>query len=290
MRYQKPALTYEQQFDLIVSRGLNVEDRLRLIRWLKHVSYYRLSAYFKPFKTEDWFNEEATFNLVAGLYIFDRKLRLVLLDAIERIEVAIRTDLTYEITHKYGPFGHMRSSNFDPRFDHAALVKELLQAEGDSRESFVTHFRKKYNKEPDLPLWMASELLSFGRVSKLYRACIPDIKRKIASRYNVHDSILITWFHSLSYVRNVCAHHSRLWNRELAIKPSIPNVSRAWPYQVPNNDRLYVMLVIVRHCLLITNPRCKWRERLFKLFDEHPEIDLSAMGIPKDWRNLMPWV
>jgi abortive infection bacteriophage resistance protein len=289
MRYPKPALTYEQQYDLIVSRGLQVEDRLRLIRWLRHVSYYRLSAYFIPFKTDDTFNSGATFDQVAGLYIFDRKLRLIVMDAIERIEVALRTDLTYEITHAYGPFGHVDAANFDPAFDHDSFMDELSQAEADSRESFVAHYRQKYTEEPHLPLWMASELLSFGRISRLYRACSPSIKRKIAARYDIQDAQLASWFHALSYIRNVCAHHSRLWNRNLAVKPSIPNLSRAWPYHIPGNDRLYCVLIIIRHCLLRIAPTCGWRDRLFRLFDEHPTVDLAAIGIPLDWRTKMPW-
>src|ERR1700722_9774263 len=153
MRYSKPALTYEEQYDLIVSRGLVVEDRLRLIRWLKHISYYRLSAYFIPFKTGDKFNQGATFDQVAGVYIFDRKLRLILLDAVERIEVALRTDLTYEITHAHGPFGHTDPKNFDPAFDHEEIMNEVREAESDSRETFISHYRSKYTKEEHLPLW-----------------------------------------------------------------------------------------------------------------------------------------
>jgi abortive infection bacteriophage resistance protein len=290
MRYGKLPLTYEEQFDLLEGRGLIIEDRIRAIRWLKHVSYYRLSAYFIPFKTGDQFNAGSTFNRIAGMYIFDRKLRLVLLDAIERIEVALRTALTYEIAHHYGPFGHIDSNNFSPHFNHSGFMQDLKEAERDSKETFVTHFRGKYTSEPQLPLWMASELLSFGMVSRLYGACSPLIKRKLAARYNIRDIQLASWFHALSYVRNVCAHHSRLWNRRLAVKPSIPNLSRAWLHNIPRNDSLYAILVIVRHCLLISNPSCMWKARLFQLFDSHPEISLDAMGIPADWRSVSPWV
>jgi abortive infection bacteriophage resistance protein len=241
MRYQKPALTYQQQFDLIVSRGLSIseDERLRAMRWLTHISYYRLSAYFLPFKAGERFRPGTTFHQVAGLYIFDRKLRLVVLDAIERIEVALRNALTYEIAHKHGPFGHVDAAHFDPRFDHGRFISELHQAEAGSREPFVAHYRSKYTREEHLPLWMASELISFGRLSRLYKACAPDIKRRIARRLDIPDGVLVSWLHSLTYVRNVCAHHSRLWNRELAIKPAIPKLSQAWPYEVRSNERAH---------------------------------------------------
>jgi abortive infection bacteriophage resistance protein len=289
MRYPKPALTFDKQIDLIVSRGLAVESRGRLLHWLSHISYYRLSAYFIPFKTkDDHFIAGASFDQIAGLYIFDRKLRLVLLDAIERIEVFLRTQLTYWISLGYGPFGHTDPKNFNPAFKHEGFMQELKDAEYESSESFVMHYRGKYSSE-HLPLWMASELLSFGCISRLYEACHPKIKREIASGLGVQDPLLISWFRTLSYIRNVCAHHSRLWNRKLGLKPTLPNPSVNWLYQIPGNDRLYCVLVLVRHCLLRVSPQCHWRERLFALFDTHPDVELAAMGIPKDWRNLAPW-
>jgi abortive infection bacteriophage resistance protein len=291
MRYNKPALTFDQQYDLLLDRGLIIQDRLRAQRWLRHISYYRFSAYFVPFKVaHDRFATGTTFDQVAGSYIFDRKLRLILMDAIERLEVALRTGLTYGISHQYGPFGHVDPLNFDARFDHEEFMEELAQAEEQSRESFLTHYRNKYVAEDHLPLWMASELLSFGRLSRVFKNTHPDVKKSFARRLDVPDvKIISSWLHTLNYVRNVCAHHSRLWNREIAVKPILPRASPAWPYQVPGTDRLYQVLVIIRHALVRTWPQCRWRERLFELFDQHPSTDLAAMQIPTDWRTVPPW-
>src|SRR5687767_3304096 len=108
MHYNKPALSFEAQITQLEERGLIIEDHDRARRWLSRVSYYRLSAYFLPFKVQgqDRFQEGASLGQICDLYNFDRRLRLLLLDAIERIEVALRTALTYEIAHRYGPFGH----------------------------------------------------------------------------------------------------------------------------------------------------------------------------------------
>lgn len=290
MRYNKPSLSFDQQYDLLLSRGLIIPDRLRAQRWLRHISYYRLSAYFLPFKVGEQFVEGTTFDQVAGLYIFDRKLRLIVMDAIERFEVALRTGLTYGIAHKYGPFGHVEPSSFDSRFDHEEFLEELQEAEARSREAFVGHYRKKYVSEDHLPLWMASELISFGRLSRIYKNSHPDIKKSFARRLDVADvKIVSSWLHTLNYVRNVCAHHSRLWNREIAVKPILPRVSPAWPYQTAGNDRLYSVLLIIRHALVCTWPQCQWRDRLFGLFDQHPDVNLAAMQIPVNWRELPPW-
>jgi abortive infection bacteriophage resistance protein len=291
MRYTKPALTFEGQFDLISSRGLQIEDRIRVMRWLKRVSYYRLSAYFLPFKEPgtERFREGTTFDQVAGLYIFDRKLRLVLLDAIERVEVATRTSLTYELAHKCGPFGYTDAKNFSSEFNHAAFMTHLEEARAESRETFIDHFNYKYTSEPYLPIWMATELLSFGVISRLYKSAPLDIKKKMSLRYDVQPVVFANWLHTLSYVRNLCAHHSRVWNRQLAIRPMIPHPGKTWPHQIPTAERLYSVLTILQHLLLRMAPQCAWKSRLLAVFDAHPNVDLTAMGMPTDWRHLSPW-
>lgn len=289
MRYPKQALSFPDQLAQLQQRGLQVLDHDRALHWLQRVSYYRLSAYFLPFKDGESFRPGTEFNDIAGLYIFDRKLRLLLLDAIERIEVALRTAITYEISHAYGPFGHTEPTNFSPTFNHEKFMAELSTEERRAKETFATHFRRKYADESHLPVWMATELLSFGTVSMLYGALQPAIKRKIASEYGVPDRHFASWLHALSYIRNVCAHHKRLWNRQLAIKPQLPSRSLAWPHDVPDNGRPYCILVLLQHMLKIVSPRCHWRTRLFELFDAHPDVDLSAMQVPTDWRRLAVW-
>ena len=169
MDYKKPHLNYSQQLLLLKERGLSVDDNERALRWLQRVSYYRLSAYFLPFKDGENFRPASTFNDVVGLYIFDRKLRLLVLDAIERIEVALRTAITYEISSRYGPFGHTNPENFAPSLNHSDFMKKLMDEtkRAEKNETFVIHFRKKYKEQTHLPVWMATELLSFGSISML---------------------------------------------------------------------------------------------------------------------------
>ncbi len=289
MHYTKPALTFVQQLQLLEDRGLTVNDPPRALRWLSKISYYRLSAYFLPFKTGQNFTPGTEFDQIAGLYIFDRKLRLLVLDAIERVEIAIRTSLTYEIGHAYGAFGHADPVNFAPTMRHVDFMAELANEEGRARETFATHFRRKYTLETHLPVWMATELLSFGTISMLYRELRPSLKQRIAGDFLVDDHFLGSWLHSLSYIRNVCAHHKRLWNRQLAVRPSIPTRNRNWPHQIPDTSRVYSCIAILRHMLKVVAPNCQWRARLFALLDAHPNVSLVAMGFPPNWRALALW-
>lgn len=289
MHYTKQALTFPGQLALLQQRGLNVADPDRALHWLQRVSYYRLSAYFLPFKDDENFRPGTEFNDIAGLYIFDRKLRLLILDAIERIEVALRTSVTYEIGHAFGAFGYTNPANFAPNFNHPKFMDELSIEERRAKETFVSHFHGKYTNEAHLPVWMATELLSFGTVSMFYKSLKPAIKSRIAAEYGVSDRHLASWLHALSYIRNVCAHHKRLWNRELAIKPQLPTRSLAWPHALQSNERLYCILVILQHMLKVISPHCHWRDRLFALFDEHPNVPSDPMQVPDDWRTRAVW-
>nr|WP_295382159.1 Abi family protein [Pseudoxanthomonas sp.] len=289
MRYSKLPLSFAEQLQLMQDRGLTVRDPARALRWLEKVSYYRLSAYFLPFKQGDAFVPGTEFDDVAGLYIFDRKLRLLVLDAIERVEVAIRTAITYEISRTYGPFGHLEPANFDPQYRHADLLRDIRTEEARAGETFVQHFRNKYTSESDLPVWMATELLSFGTISLMYRFMPPALKSAIARPFSVPDSFFARWLHSLSYVRNVCAHHKRLWNREFAIRPSLPTRTVAWASTIPDAGRIYCALAILRHLLLVVSPGCHWKPRLEALLAQHPQVSRQAMGFDPNWQSLPLW-
>lgn len=285
MEYKKPAFTFEQQIRQLEVRGLIIDDRDRARRWLSRVSYYRLSAYFLPFKIagENRFRPDVSLGVICDLYNFDRKLRLLLLDAIERIEVGLRTAVTYQIGHEFGAFGHTSERNFAPRFNHARFMDDLEMMERDSRETFVGHFRSKYTKERHLPIWMASELLSFGALSRVYSALHPRLKRNVSDQYGLPDNILGSWLHSLSVARNICAHHSRLWNRELGVSPKLPPAPTAyWPFKSINSGRVYAILLITRHLLHVLAPRSEWKGRVVRLFAEHPGVDHVAMGIAQN--------
>ena len=235
------------------------------------------------------FRAGTKFEQIAGLYIFDRKLRLLVLDAIERIEVAVRTAITYRIAHIYGSFGHADSSNFLPGFDHQAFMGQLEKEERRSRERFVCHFRKQYAEETHLPVWMATELLSFGTMSRLYKGLPKCLQQQIAKEYGIDSRILASWLHALSHVRNVCAHHKRLWNRQFGIKPRLPSRSLTWAREVPDNGRLYCVLVVLQQMLHVASPNCHWRKRLCDLLDSHPAISLDEMRFPAGWRGQEIW-
>jgi len=192
--YTKKPLTYLQQLDLLQQRNMIIHDRSAALSTLSKISYYRLSAYWYPFRQRDS-SGRVTDNFVSGSsfeeavrrYEFDRKLRLLVLDAIERIEVSLRTKLTYHLAHQYGAYGHTDFSNFHPQFHHTHWLSELeLKEASRSQEEFIRHFKNHYRGFPRLPVWIATEVMSFGLLSKLFRGLKHQDKRIIGEAYDLH--------------------------------------------------------------------------------------------------------
>ena len=294
MKFTKPPLTYEQQADLLLSRGL-VAAKPDLIERLRSVSYYRLCAYWFPFKRPDnSFEPGTTFDAVWRRYTFDRQLRLIVMDAIERVEITIRTSLAYQLTHRYGPFAHLDIKSFPgiAGTEYKRLTDDLHENAQRSREAFVEHFKKTYDEFPDLPLWAAVETMTFGQMLTMFRNCGKHVQRDIASLFKIPGTVLSSWLFTLNYIRNLCAHHSRLWNRELAIKPLIPHARHGARWHTPesvSNDRIFVVLTLLRYLLSQIAHQSQWRERLYSLFDRYAEIPIANMGIPGDWRDHPLW-
>lgn len=293
MKYTKPPLTYEKQSQLLISRGLVCCEQ-ELIEKLKAVSYYRLSGYWYPFRNpDDTFKPHTSLEQVWKRYTFDRQLRLLVLDAIERIEISIRTGLVYHHSHTYGPFGYMDGTNFPylSKNEFMMLQGKIRESVKQSRETFVLHFNQKYgDMHPDLPLWMLAELLSFGMILTMYRGVDKQIKRSIASEYHLAFGVMESWLKTINMVRNICAHHSRLWNRTLGIKPIIPNKDPQWhtPAKV-HNDRIFGVLTLLKYLMNYTAPQSQWQDRLENLLKQYQGVSIKLMGFPENWKECPIW-
>jgi len=296
--YLKEPITYDEQLDKLIDRGLAVSNRSRALKELRHISYYRLSGYWFPFRTRnaegdatDKFEEAASFEKALELYEFDRHLRLLVIDAIERVEVAVRTRLVYHLSHKYGAFGYLDSSKFHPRFDHAKWLGSLEEEVKRSKEEFISHYFKRYS-DTHLPIWMITEVMSLGSLSILYRGMVNDDKRAVSATFHVHFRRLEDWLHMLTYIRNLCAHHSRLWNRELAIKPRQRMSEREWKAPITSrNDRVFYVLLILRQMLKESENGQHWQQRCEELLDPVCENRRwrAAMGVPEEWMDHPLW-
>lgn len=295
VRFTKPPLSYEQQADLMLQRGLEA-DRALLVERLSAVNYFRLSGYLHPFRQADGSYVEGTsLDTVWRRYTFDRRLRLLTLDAIERAEVAIRTRVVYEHAHRFGPFGYTLPANL-PNLNvdqHGKLLAQIYNEMNRSHEAFVRHFRNKHGDEHAyLPLWMAAEIIPFGAAFTLYRGVPDDIKKAVSWSFGQPNEVFESWLLSLNTVRNVCAHHARLWNRTLGLAPKVPRINKHPEWHVPTPfapDKCYAVLVLLKYLLNHAAPQSCWHSRLKALLDEYPEIPRADMGFPGDWEKNTIW-
>lgn len=292
MEYKKTALTFLQQVDLLASRGLVIKDKDFAVSILQRVSYYRLSAYCIPFQSaKDCFKTNCSFEDVYVLYRFDHELRMIIFDALERIEIAIRTSFTYFLAHEFGAFGYLNPKNFDKKFGHQLWLQRIEEEIKRSKETFVRHYKGKYTESQYFPIWMASEVFSFGLLSVLFSDGLKlEHQKRIARDYGLPREVFRSWLHTLVYARNLCAHHSRLWNRELAIKPTFPDKDPQWQNPFPINHRKSIAIFTIAYYLLKKFGEGRVvKEPLFALFNKNPSVNKDAMGFPANWNMHEIW-
>lgn len=321
--YSKSHLSFEQQLELLKSRGLEVTDDAIALEYLRRLGYYRLSGYWYPFRElipvtstntskytrpqrRDQFMSGSRFQDAVDLYVFDKKLRLLVLDAIERLEVAFRVDIAY-LLGKKDRFAYTNASllhgNFTKKINprtRRTNYQEWISKHGHliqrSKEDFVEHYKAKYGLP--LPIWVAIELWDFGVLSMFYQGMTVKDKQEIASKYNIPDwQVMQSWLRCLNYIRNVAAHHSRLWNRNLIDQPKLAKRGEMPAFDgfignINTTSRVYIVLCIVSYFLRYVCPRSSWHLRLRELVITLPKsthIKINDMGFPEDWDRQMFW-
>jgi abortive infection bacteriophage resistance protein len=302
VKYPKPSLTPENHIAKWKGRGLIVLDEDEAKHYLEFIGYFRLSAYARPFQdseqhalaaaTDKPFREGTTFKDILNLYVFDRELRLLVMDAVERIEVAVRACISNTMCHKFGPHWFMDKNLFYQSFRHENLIRKIehevgIKAgqnapDGEHHEPFINHYYKNYGDPYLPPAWIVAEMLSIGSWSKIFSGIKSSEERKaIALHFKQVESVLQGWLHVVSHARNLCAHHSRLWNRRFVIKSEL---SRKHAEQAATNDRFYAVFLILRDLMMVVSPKSEWEQRIFRLFLEHSCIPIEAMGFVAGWK------
>lgn len=216
------------------------------------------------------------------------------MDAIERIEIAVRSLLATSHAGRYGLFSYANDLNSLPNLnekDRTKFQKKITEAYDISQDAFVAHFKKKYGDEHRvLPIWMAAEIMTLGTLLTFHRGCHQDIRTEIAKPFGVHETVFASWLLSLNTVRNICAHHGRLWNRDFGTKPKIPDKLPQWrePVQIHGN-RAFAVLTICKWCVDRIAPQSEWAARARALIAGAREIPLKSMGFPDAWESSPIW-
>jgi abortive infection bacteriophage resistance protein len=298
MRYRKPPLSIAEQVNTLKSRGLIISDEKRAKHYLSYISLYRFRAYKFAYQDNSNpkhpFYPESTFEKVLNTYLFDRKLRVLVFDALERIEIAFRAQIIHIYSIKHGANWFENALLFRKQHlferDTTLIDKELRR----SNEVFIKHYKKTYTDPVQPPAWMTLEVTGLGLLSKIFENLkISNEKKTIARNFNLgHPFILENWMHSLTVIRNICAHHGRLWNRESTARMTFPNNTRdVW---LSNSDihkgKMFLVLSSILHLLNTIILGNHFKEKLIALIKEHPDISLRQMGFPNGWENENLWL
>ena len=292
--YIKPALTYAAQLSQLKDRGLIIDDEQLFLEILEKKSYYRLSGYWYPFladKENHLFKEGSSFKAAYKLYCFDRELRQLVIREIEKIEIAVRAKMIYVFSHNHGPFWYADTGNFSNINSHNDTLNKIFSEYQRSDAQFIKAFRNKYSdKFP--PSWTAFEVISFGTISRLYATINPGrSKREVAAYFGLRDKVFESWLHGLVYIRNVCAHHSRLWNRVMRIQPMKPaSPQNQWLNNTEVlNNRTYYLLSMIIYLMDSMKESHTIQSEVRALFTKYPQVHSAAMGFPNDWQDEPIW-
>ena len=292
LNYDQPQISAADQIKLLKSEGLFFYNENKALHILKNISLFRLKSYLLPLRQlhSRHFKEGASFEDAYSLYKFDSALRKIVCSELEKIEVSIRTQLSLIMGEEAGIYWFEAPENFRNPTRHSALLNNLQKELQRSDDDAIVSFQQKYsNKFP--PTWMTFEISSFGTLSMMYRWLNAGIaRRKLARFYGLTDTVMESWLHSIVYVRNICAHHSRLWNRRLSINAMIPrNTNLTFITAPQDTKRVYYILSIILYFLQSVNPQNTFAKRFKSLLAEYPQVDTTAMGFPYNWKNEILW-
>lgn len=300
--------SYKEQIAILQSRGMVIDDMAEAEHCLSRIGYYRLSGYSYPFRQYDKTNKKAldnfkggtNFSDVVNLYNFDRKLRLLALDAIERIELAVQVEVAYLLGER-DPLAHLNPAQLHTKFstrkhkdvpspyekwlsDYAHLVDRA------KRKTFVEHNLEKYG---ELPIWVAIEIFDFGTLSKLYAGMKVQDKIKIESPFGlVKGNEFQTWLRGFNFIRNLAAHHGRLWNCNILEIASVP-ATKIKLHQL-DNTRPFFYFCLMQSILKVICPASKWKDEFIALIDSFPVpqnkvVSIQNMGVVDGWKNWEIW-
>ena len=299
-QFNKKSLTVEEQLNLLISRNLKVDDYNSALKILKRVGYYHLSSYMRMFQTGDnhFFYEGVEFADLISLFNFDNELRHITFKAIEKIEIAYRVAISNIMCKKYGSHWFNKKETFktqidsktNQEIDHVQICKDIINKEikkkdDEYAETFIANYYNKYSEPEFPPFWMVIETFTIGSLNKLYQNINPKDKKEIIEYLGfTSDAKFIrfsNWLYALSVIRNICAHHSRLFNRIFRISPS--KHEKIEEFKKADNNRFYYIAMIINYYLITMAQDKSFENDLQKLFNKYKFVNKTKMGFPDQW-------
>jgi len=290
--------TISDQITLLQSRNMSFRQINDAPDFLANISYYRLKGYWWEMQdnfVNHHFRSGSFFEDAIDLYNFDRHFRLIVFNAIERIEIALRSKLIYHLSLAHGAEWYINPSLFEKQKEFASFISKVYQDMSRSSEEFIVkHFANHPTEHPES--WKSLEVLTLGTLSKLYQNIKHQLPEKnvIANEFGLNNQKhLVSWLLSITVIRNIIAHHGRLWNRVIINKYDWPTTTphTLLSYTPDNMQRrkIFPILSAIIYMNDRISPGHHIKQELLTLFGNFTNIQLSKMGFPTNWKNESIW-
>lgn len=283
----KKAATYKEQIEILKRKGVIVADEEQAKLFLSNVSYYTLKGYlfnFRSSETENAYIPGLTFEKVYNIYQCDKRVKNILMYAIEIIEHSLKTKIAYILAHAAGEQSHLDPNNFKNEQTHQRFVKELEKVvQYNQKIPFVKHHIEKY--KGNFPIWVASELFTLGMIQKFYNNLITPFQKAVAKEYGFSVLHMKSWIKSVAYLRNLAAHYMRLYKFSIQ---QTPKTFRESKFTTPSY-KIFDIIFIMQFLIMDKN---EWNyyilptfEQIFDRFSD--DISLSDYGFAENWKELL---
>jgi abortive infection bacteriophage resistance protein len=307
----KPFRAYSDLVKLLAIRGMKVADPQRAERKLAQVGYYRLSGFWFPAREfvrdqygqvatcsvtqkplrQDAFMADTSFDSACSLYLFDKKLRQLMLDAIERVEIHVRSIVAHEVGY-HDPLAYQDPSFINPKQTanwqdrrgrqrntwNEWLVRQTEQV-NRSREDCIEWHRQNHKA---MPFWVVIEAWDFGTLSKYFEILKGSHQNRISARLGISNAkVLKDWLQEINTLRNRSAHHTRIWN-QVASNP-IPVLATDTYFQGLALDqnalsRLYGLISVIWSLLRQIGHGSQWLYQVAEVIDTKPDLPGCSFG------------
>lgn len=287
----KKPLSYEDQIEYLKKKhALAIGDDSVAKMILQRITYYRLSAYgigLKREKDHELYQDGISIEHIYRLYCFDSQLRNILIPVIEYLEIELRAKIAYHLAMTYGAEGYRDPVNFiskKNRFGESihgnVIAKFDKEVYKQKNLPCVSHHQKKYGGH--FPAWAAVELFTFGMLSSLFSIMRPQDQKAIAQTYNTDGFHLHSWLLCLVELRNICAHYGRIYNMPLKQTPQLYKEQKGY-----QSNRLFSVLLVIYRMMGDTVEWRNFRSALSGLLEEYNEVNLSFIGFPANWEEII---
>lgn len=295
--YPKQILTIEQQIQSYVDAEMEFTSREDVKKALTSIGFYRLRGY--SFHLYDnvakKYVPETKFEDILKLYHFDQELSTLIFSMISKIEVALRVRLIEALLIYQEPLVLQDSSIFKDKKLYWQNMSKVASEIARSNDVFIKH--NFDNHDGEVPVWAIVEVLSFGALSKIIKnlktgtgssfsilATSYQYKSKKGNLVKPSQKMLTSWIQSVSVLRNMCAHNSRIYNRTIHTTPEILEVDKSIPS--PTHNGLYQILLAMKY---LRSSDAEWIA-FVEMFDNlirnnNSVVNLMAMNLPLDWKT-----